>query len=203
MRFDIDFAFDAGGARKRLTIASDAPLVALVGPSGIGKTTALDCIAALRKPASGHIAISGRELIGLPPEARHAGYVFQDLRLFDHMDVGDNIRFGSGRRNGPPEDALEIIAMLDIGHLMDRYPANLSGGEARRVALARALLSNPQFLLLDEPLASLDAERADRIATLIEDIRDRLSIPILLVSHAQAEVARLAGEVVSLTDEPV
>ncbi|ANU08763.1 ATP-binding cassette domain-containing protein [Paraurantiacibacter namhicola] len=199
MRFDCDFSFCVGEGSRRLVLKSDARLVALTGPSGVGKTTALHCIAGLRQPLGGHIRIGGRALDGLAPEQRRAGVVFQDLRLFDHMSVAANLAFGARPEAGDAANLADISDMLGLGGLLDRYPANLSGGEARRVALARAILSNPDFLLLDEPMSSLDAARADRIAGLIERLRDELDIPILLVSHSDSEVARLASESVTLS----
>ena len=206
MCFDIDVRFTRGARRIAVKIASSARLTALVGPSGAGKSSTLDCIAGLTRPDEGRIAIGGRVLFDaagrtdLPPEARRAGYVFQDMRLFPHRRVGANLAFGerlapAGEKWARRDD---MIDMLGIGHLLDRWPATLSGGEARRVAIGRALLASPRFLLLDEPMASLDAERAAGITSAIERIRDETGIPILLVSHDRAEVARMAGEVVAL-----
>ena len=177
--------------------------MAVTGPSGAGKTTLLNCIAGLRRPLSGRIRVGGETLydgaagIDLPPERRRAGYVFQDLRLFPHKTVAANLAYGER-----PETALmsraEALAFLGIAHLAQRYPATLSGGEAKRVAIGRALLAAPKFLLLDEPLTSLDAARGEEILRLLERIRDELALPILLVSHAAAEVARLAEDVVAM-----
>jgi molybdate transport system ATP-binding protein len=135
--------------------------------------------------------------IDLPPERRRAGYVFQDLRLFPHRTVSANLVYGEQADAGlmTRDEALDF---LGIAHLARRFPATLSGGEAKRVAIGRALLSAPKFLLLDEPLTSLDPPRAEEILRLIERIRDELALPTLLVSHAAAEVERLAGEVVVL-----
>jgi molybdate transport system ATP-binding protein len=203
MSFDIALTYRAGENTRECTIASDAKLVAITGPSGIGKTTLLNCIAGLLEPLEGHVRIDGEILfdsasaIDLPPERRRAGYVFQDLRLFPHRTVAANLAYGER-----PESALmsraEALEFLGIAHLARRYPATLSGGEAKRVAIGRALLSAPRFLLLDEPLTSLDAARAEEILRLLERIRDELRLPTLLVSHAAAEVERLAGEVVAL-----
>jgi len=206
MSFEISLQHSVGGRTVALELASDARLTALVGPSGAGKTTILNCIAGLRRPDTGRIAVDGLTLFDsgngtdLPPERRGAGYVFQDLRLFPHLRVAQNLAFGerlapSGLRRMDKE---EIVGLLGIGHLLRRWPATLSGGEARRVAIGRALLSGPRFLLLDEPTASLDAERVETLLALIERIRDHLAIPILLVSHDRDEVERLAGAVVTL-----
>ena len=189
-----------------LDFASDAKLTALVGPSGVGKTSTLNAIAGLLSPRAGRIAVAGKVLfdsaagIDLPPEQRRAGYVFQDARLFPHKRVSANLDYGE--RLAPATARLitrsEVTELLEIEHLLDRLPATLSGGEARRVAIGRALLSAPRFLLLDEPLASLDESRAETLLTLIERLRDELELPMLLVSHSTAEVERLAGRVVTM-----
>jgi molybdate transport system ATP-binding protein len=203
MSFDLALAYRAGESVRECTIASEAKLVAVTGPSGIGKTTLLDCIAGLRRPLSGHVRVGGETLfdgaaaIDLPPERRRAGYVFQDLRLFPHRTVAANLAYGE-RPDSPWNSRAEALAFLGISHLAQRYPATLSGGEAKRVAIGRALLSAPRFLLLDEPLTSLDPARAEEILRLLERIRDELGLPTLLVSHAAAEVQRLAGDVVML-----
>lgn len=206
MSFDVDLQHRLGERAIELQFASAARLTALVGPSGAGKTTVLNCIAGLVRPASGRIAVADAVLldsacgIDLAPEARRAGYVFQDGRLFPHLRVAANLAYGE--RIAPARERWisrdEVIALLGIGHLLQRLPATLSGGEARRVAIGRALLAAPRFLLLDEPFASLDPARAEEILRLVERIRDELAIPILLVSHDRHEVERLAGEVVLL-----
>ena len=203
MSFDIALRFLAGERERECAIASEAKVVAVTGPSGAGKTTLLNCIAGLRRPLSGRIRV-GRETLfdsaagtDLPPERRRAGYVFQDLRLFPHKTVAANLAYGE-RPEAHWMSRAEALEFLGVAHLAQRYPATLSGGEAKRVAIGRALLAAPQFLLLDEPLTSLDMTRGEEILRLMERIRDELSLPILLVSHAAAEVARLAEEVVVL-----
>ena len=206
MAFEIALRHTVGERNIALDIASDARLVALVGPSGIGKTTALNCIAGLVRPRAGRIAVAGEVLfdsnrdIDVAPERRRAGYVFQDFRLFPHLRVGGNLAYGERLARGaePGIGREEVLSFLGIRHLLTRWPANLSGGELRRVAIGRALLAGPRFLLLDEPFASLDAPRAEALRGLVERIRDELGVPILLVSHDRADVARLAGEVVTL-----
>jgi molybdate transport system ATP-binding protein len=206
MSFEVSLDHRIGERRVTLAFASEARLTALVGPSGAGKTTVLNCIAGLIRPDRGRIAVAGNTLfdsataIHLAPERRRAGYVFQDFRLFPHLRVAANLAYGE-RLARPAERWIgrdEVCDLLDIGHLRRRWPATLSGGEMRRVAIGRALLAAPRFLLLDEPFASLDVERAEALMGLIERIRDELAIPILLVSHDRAEVGRLAGRVVSL-----
>jgi molybdate transport system ATP-binding protein len=207
MSFEVSLDHRIGERRIALAFASDAPLTALVGVSGAGKTTVLNCIAGLIRPDAGRIAIGGAVLFDnadgtdLAPERRRAGYVFQDLRLFPHLRVAANLAYGE-RLVRPEERWIgrdEVTAFLGIGHLLTRWPATLSGGEMRRVAIGRALLAAPRFLLLDEPFASLDRERAEALMALVERIRDELKVPILLVSHDRAEVERLAGRVVALS----
>jgi len=206
MSFDVDLELLVGERRITCALASHAKLTALVGPSGVGKTSVLNAISGLLKPVSGRVTVSDDVLfdsdraINLTPETRRAGYVFQDARLFPHQRVEANLAYGEKLAAAADRwiTRREVIAMLDIGDLLGRWPATLSGGETRRVAIARALLSAPRFLLLDEPLASLDPARAERLSLLIERIRDELAVPILLVSHSVREVERLAGHVVEM-----
>lgn len=179
-------------------------LTALFGPSGAGKSSILNMVAGLLRPDRGHIRIGERTLFGdgndLPPEARRVGYVFQDGRLFPHRRVRANLLYGhdlvdpARRWMGLDEAA----AFLGIGHLLGRWPHSLSGGEAQRVAIGRALLCGPEILLMDEPLSSLDAARRDEIMGVIERIRDELRLPILYVSHDRAEVDRLATQLIAI-----
>lgn len=206
MSFEVYVDHSIGERRIALGFTSDAPLTALVGPSGAGKTTVLNCVAGLMRPDRGRIAVAGTTLfdsaagVNLAPERRRAGYVFQDARLFPHLKVEANLRFGE--RLAAAEQRWighdEVVEFLGIGHLLSRWPATLSGGEIRRVAIGRALLAAPRFLLLDEPFASLDPARAETLMALVERIRDELKVPILLVSHDRGEVTRLAGRVVTL-----
>lgn len=206
MFFDVRLSHRVGTRRIELDMQSSARITALVGRSGTGKSTVLNCIAGLLRPDSGHISIDGRVLfdpgrrINLAPEVRRAGYVFQDMRLFPHRRVLANLTYGE--KLVSPNDRWisreAVVDLLGVGHLLDRWPDTLSGGESRRVAIGRALLAGPRFLLLDEPFASLDQERAEGIARAIERIRDEVAIPVLLVSHDRAEVARLADQVVEL-----
>lgn len=209
MSFEIDIAIERGTARIAASFVAPDKLVALFGPSGAGKTSILDSVAGLLKPARGRIAVGETVLfdserrIDLPPEQRACGYVFQDGRLFPHRRVRDNLLFGWNL--APPERRWivlgEVVAFLGIGHLLDRRTRTLSGGEAQRVAIGRALLSGPRVLLMDEPLSSLDSRRREEIMTVIERIRDELEIPILYVSHDREEVRRLAGEIVELPQQ--
>ncbi|KPL68029.1 molybdenum ABC transporter ATP-binding protein [Erythrobacter sp. SG61-1L] len=204
--FEIKLARRIGDIRIDLNAVSYAPLTALTGASGAGKTTTLNCIAGLLKPESGRIVVGGRVLfdsalkINLAPEKRRVGYVFQQGRLFPHMNVAANLAYGE-KLHAPEERWItqdEVVDFLGIGHLLDRPPATLSGGEVRRVTIGRALLSAPKFLLMDEPLTSLDAARGEEILRVVERIRDELALPVLYVSHDMAEVERLTGSVIRL-----
>lgn len=204
MSFDIDVRRRLGGAEIALRFRTHGGLTALFGPSGAGKTCLLNMVAGLLQPDAGRILVAGEPLfdsdrgIDLSPERRRAGYVFQDGRLFPHMRVRANLEYGL-RLARPAQRWMSMAAALDflgIRHLLDRWPRSLSGGEAQRVAIGRALLSGPRFLLMDEPLSSLDAARREEIMVVVERIRDELRLPILYVSHDRAEVDRLATTVV-------
>ena len=206
MSFEVDVARRLGDAQVALRLRSPGGLTALFGPSGVGKSSVLNMVAGLLRPDRGRIVVEGEVLfdraagIDLPPERRRAGYVFQDGRLFPHKRVKDNLLYGwrladPANRWMSLEDAVDF---LGIGHLLGRWPRTLSGGEAQRVAIGRALLSGPRFLLMDEPLSSLDAARREEIMGVIERIRDDLKRPILYVSHDRAEVERLASIIVDL-----
>jgi molybdate transport system ATP-binding protein len=202
MSFRVTVEKRLGEAEIAVSFRSDAGLTALFGPSGSGKTSILNMIAGLLTPDRGRIAVGGELLFGdgvdRPPEDRHAGYVFQDGRLFPHLKVRANLLYGARRGSGKL-GLDEVVELLGLRALLDRWPRTLSGGEAQRVAIGRALLSAPRFLLLDEPLASLDRARADEIMTMIERVRDELGLPILYVSHNRAEVDRLAAQVVEIS----
>lgn len=206
MSFELRLTRAIGDTRIEVDVTASGSVLGVTGPSGAGKTSLLNCVAGLLRPESGRIAVAGEVLfdsdarIDLPPDRRRAGYLFQDNRLFPHLRVADNLAYGeklaAAEHRWMSRD--EAVALLGIGHLLDRYPPTLSGGEARRVALGRALLSGPRFLLLDEPLAHLDAARGEEIMRMIERVRDDLRIPMLYVSHVESEVARLADQVVRL-----
>jgi molybdate transport system ATP-binding protein len=156
-------------------------------------------VAGLLRPDRGRIAVDGDVLFGegvdVPPERRRAGYVFQEARLFPHKRVRANLLYGV---RGQVEGFDDMIGFLGIGHLLDRWPRTLSGGEAQRVAIGRALLSKPRFLLLDEPLSSLDRARREEIMLAIEHVRDVLRLPILMVTHDPAEAERIGTRVVRM-----
>ncbi len=199
MSFEIDVRKRLGEAEVALTLAAGDGATVLFGPSGVGKTSVLNMVAGLLRPDSGRILVDGETLFGdgidVPPEARRAGYVFQEARLFPHLRVRANLLYGAGRDTGAFEDR---IGFLGIGHLLDRWPRTLSGGEAQRVAIGRAVLSNPRFLLLDEPLASLDRARREEILCAIEHLRDVMRLPILMVTHDPDEAERIGTRVVRM-----
>jgi molybdate transport system ATP-binding protein len=181
---------------------------ALFGPSGAGKSSVANLIAGLLTPDRGRIALDDTVLfdsaarIDVPPHRRRIGYVFQEGRLFPHLTVRRNLDYGR-RMNGLARDEAEmrhIVDLLDIGHLLDRRPGKLSGGERQRVAIGRALLTRPRLLLLDEPLASLDAARKREILPYLVRLRDDARVPMLYVSHLADEVRRIATQVLRIDD---
>jgi molybdate transport system ATP-binding protein len=205
MSFDVDVRRRMGPTTEiALRFSSGSGLTALFGPSGVGKTSVLAMVAGLLRPDAGHVRVAGEALFDaargtdMPAARRAAGYVFQEARLFPHFRVRGNLRYGIRRATRQTMTLDEMAAFLGIGHLLDRSPGTLSGGEAQRVAIGRALLSGPRFLLMDEPLASLDMARRGEVMALIERVRDELGLPILYVSHDRREVDRLAATVVEM-----
>ncbi len=193
---DVDLALPARG------------VTALFGPSGSGKTTCLRVVAGLEPQAQGRISVAGEvwqdsaQHICKPVHQRALGYVFQEARLFEHLTVEKNLRFGFDRtpvaqRHHHWDHGL---ALLGIGHLLARMPHELSGGERQRVAMARALATSPRVLLMDEPLAALDAQRKADILPWLEQLHEALDIPVLYVTHAMDEVVRLADHIVLLNE---
>ena len=183
-----------------------AGVTALFGPSGSGKTTIVNMIAGLLTPDRGSIKFDDVVLfdaaagINVPPNRRGIGYVFQEGRLFPHLSVRQNLDYGR-RMSGHPYDADQfqrVVALLDIGGLLDRRPRLLSGGERQRVAIGRALLMRPRLLLLDEPLASLDAGHKREILPYLVRLRDDSGVPMVYVSHTAAELRRIATKVVRI-----
>jgi molybdate transport system ATP-binding protein len=193
--FTLDAAFKAEGG-----------VTALFGVSGAGKSSIVAMVAGLLKPDAGRIVLNGRvltdtvERVFVAAQARRAGLVFQEARLFPHMSVEKNLRYGWRRApdRADEKEVAHVIALLGLGDLLDRRPRTLSGGEKARVALGRALLAAPEILLLDEPLASLDAPRRAEILPYLERLRDEARVQMLYVSHQVDEVARLADRVVLL-----
>jgi molybdate transport system ATP-binding protein len=202
IELDLDLPLAGGGAlRVAARLADD--VTAVMGPSGAGKTSLVEAIAGLRHRARGRIALDGRALldtgrgIRLAPEARRVGYVPQDAGLFPHLSAGDNVRFGA---RADPQAVASAIETLEIGALVERYPASLSGGEKQRVALARALATRPRLLLLDEPLAALDLAARERILPWLLRVRDAWKTPVLYVTHNVGEALALAGHVLLLRE---
>ncbi|MBF9194534.1 molybdenum ABC transporter ATP-binding protein [Microvirga terrestris] len=211
MILDVDIYHRQGGFSLEVRFQSDGKLTALYGPSGSGKTTIVNAIGGLVQPDHARIVVQGRELVDtktnivVPKHKRRIGYVFQEGRLFPHLNVRHNLLFGrwftpSGERKASFD---HVVDLLGITHLLDRRPSTLSGGEKQRVAIGRALLADPQLLLMDEPLASLDEARKSEIYPYIERLRDEGGVPIVLVSHSVAEIARLATSVVVLSEGKV
>jgi molybdate transport system ATP-binding protein len=201
----VDVVKQRGAFRLQLQLAqTHTGVVSLFGASGCGKSTAINLIAGLLKPDSGRIQLGETVLfdsqrrIDLPPEQRRIGYVFQNARLFPHYSVHGNLLYGLQRSHHVEQriHPEQIITLLGLSDLLHRSPRALSGGEQQRVALGRALLSQPRLLLLDEPLASLDQARREDVLPYLEKIRDELNIPMIYVSHQFEEVLRLAAHVV-------
>lgn len=201
---DLSVIRQQGSFRVDVTLKAGAGVTALFGPSGSGKTSVINMVAGLARPDQGRIAVDGRvlfdraERIDVPPEHRRLGYVFQDGRLFPHLSVRANLNFG---RDRVPEAERKVefdavVEVLGIEHLLDRRPALLSGGEKQRVAIGRALLASPRILLMDEPLAALDANRKAELLPFIGALSKRFRIPILYVSHSMDEVLSLADTLV-------
>lgn len=193
--FSLDAAFESAGR-----------LIALFGPSGSGKTTLVNIIGGLIRPREGKVEAGGRALVDtgrrvfVPAHRRRVGYVFQDARLFPHLSVRSNLTYGRffAPKVERTADFDAVVGLLDIGGLLERRPASLSGGEKQRVAIGRALLASPRLILMDEPLASLDEARKAEIMPYIERLRDETQAPIVYVSHSVAEVARLATDIAVL-----
>jgi len=192
-----------GSLDLALDCVLDGRLVAIFGPSGAGKTTLLELIAGLRRPRSGRIALGGRTLcdcstgLWIPARRRRIGYVPQDLALFPHLSVQANLCYGMPR----PVDTKKLSSIcdvLEIGPLLGRMPHGLSGGEKQRAAFARAVLAEPDVLLLDEPLSSLDQPLKERIFPYLLRIRDEIGIPMLYVTHSADEVNLLCDRMLVL-----
>jgi molybdate transport system ATP-binding protein len=183
----------------QVTLELEAPVVGIVGPSGAGKTSLLDLMAGLRRPVAGRVAFDEKVLddvgrrIHVPPRHRGIGYVPQENALFPHLSVEQNIRYGARGVLQP-----EVLEVLKIGSLLGRRVTSLSGGEQKRVALARALSTSPRLLLLDEPLVGIDRPLRAQIAGYLEQLRLRLGVPMIYVTHDREELERVAGQIVML-----
>ncbi len=208
MSLEVDLSHRLGGFSLEARFRAGPGLTALFGPSGSGKTALVNLIAGLSRPRRGRIVADGEVLVDtrtgrfVPRHRRRIGYVFQEARLFPHLSVRHNLLYGRwfAPRDARRESPERVVELLGIGHLLARRPRRLSGGETQRVAIGRALLASPRLLLLDEPLAALDAARKEEILPYLERLRDESRVPIVYVSHAVGEVARLANTVVLLRD---
>ena len=198
----LDFGLEQGGFTLEVHERLEGRVTVLFGPSGAGKTTILEAIAGLRRPVRGRIALNGRDVfnadarVDVPPHGRHVGYVSQDVSLFPHLNVRRNLLYG--QRRGGRLDPGTVTAMLEIEPLLDRGIGGLSGGEKQRVALGRALMSAPEILLLDEPLAAVDVELRRRILPYLERVRDEVGVPMIYVTHDREEARRFADRVLLL-----
>ncbi len=202
MSLHVDLQLRRGAFARQVRIDSDARVLALTGPSGVGKTSVLNAIAGLLRPQAGRIEVDGRVLfdsatrINLPVHRRRIGYVFQDARLFPHLDVRGNLGYGRHGAKGSSGFGFDaVVDLLGIAPLLARRPRNLSGGEAQRVAIGRALLSQPAMLLLDEPLSALDPARRGELIPYLRRVREQTGLPMLYVSHQPDEVQQLADAV--------
>lgn len=179
-------------------------VTALFGPSGCGKSTLLRCIAGLNAAPNGRCVVNGEVwqdgAHSLPTHQRSLGYVFQEPQLFAHLSVSANLQYGRNRTSGTAQQVAwdRAIELLGIGHLLERRTAGLSGGERQRIAIARALLTSPRLLLMDEPLAALDLARKNEFMPYLERLHRELDLPVIYVSHAPDEVARLADHIVAM-----
>jgi molybdate transport system ATP-binding protein len=212
MSLEVDIDHARGSFHLSARFSAAPGLTALFGRSGSGKTTLVDIVGGLVNPDRGRVAVDGQVLVDtergllIAKHRRRIGYVFQDSRLFPHFNVRRNLLYGrwfSRGNGGTVVDLASVVELLGIGHLLERRPESLSGGEKQRVAIGRALLAHPRLLLMDEPLASLDEARRAEILPYIERLRDEAGVPILYVSHSVAEVARIATTVVILTEGKV
>jgi molybdate transport system ATP-binding protein len=202
----VDVERNLGDFSVNARFDSEGGATVLFGPSGAGKTSIINMIAGLMTPDRGRIALDGVVLfdsaagIDMKVPQRRIGYVFQEGRLFPHLSIRHNLDYGRWMGGCPADPAAfaHAVDLLDIGHLLDRRPGKLSGGERQRVAVGRALLMRPRLLLLDEPLASLDAGRKDDILPYLERLRDEAKVPMIYVSHDANEVKRIATRVVKV-----
>lgn len=205
---EVDVRRKAGEFLLDARFIADTGLTALFGRSGSGKTSLINALAGLSRPDAGRIAVDGHVLfdsaagIDVATEKRRLGYVFQEARLFPHLSVAGNLTYGMKLTplSERHQDFDRVVELLDLKAHLTRRPATLSGGEKQRVAIGRALLASPRILLMDEPLASLDAARKAEILPFIERLRDELNLPIVYVSHAIEEVIRVADTMVVMSD---
>lgn len=200
---ELDFSQTLGNLKLEVDVSLPGKgISAVFGLSGAGKTSLINVISGLTKPDKGKIILNGRTLVDserglfIAPQKRHIGYVFQDARLFPHYSVKGNLQYGMPSAMLPQFDA--IVELLGISHLLKRYPFTLSGGEKQRVAIGRALLTQPELLLMDEPLAALDLPRKQELMPYLEKLSQQVNIPIIYVTHSIEEIIRLASQLLLL-----
>ncbi|WP_334128889.1 molybdenum ABC transporter ATP-binding protein [Sneathiella sp.] len=201
---DVCLTKKLGDFRLEAAFKAPAGVTAIFGPSGAGKTLIAKMIAGLTRPDAGHVRLGDQALfdaaagVDIPPERRGIGFIFQEHRLFPHYSVRGNLAYGAGRRgDGESRVAFDkVVDILGLAALLERRPRDLSGGERQRVAIGRAILSNPEMLIMDEPLSSLDDARKAEILPLIETLTSEFGLPTLYISHSIEEIARLAETLV-------
>ncbi len=211
MTLSVQIKHDFGSFALDLAFEASDGVTALFGHSGSGKTSVINTVAGLLRPHSGRVVIGDKVVLDterrvfVPTHKRRLGYVFQEGRLFPHLSVRQNLAYGQrfAPQGAARADWQHVVDMLGIGALLERRPNALSGGEKQRVSIGRALLSSPDMLLMDEPLAALDQARKTEILPFLHRLRDEAELPILYVSHSVAEVARIADFVVFLKDGTV
>nr|WP_066633505.1 ATP-binding cassette domain-containing protein [Desulfolucanica intricata] len=205
---EANFTKKLGQFKLDINLAIGNRILVLWGRSGAGKTTTLRCLAGLLKPSSGYIKVNDRTLyssaegINVATRFRNVSYLFQDYALFPHMTVRQNVLYGLKNKKGIQgcyvSDPVELLDSFGVGHLIDRYPGQLSGGEKQRVALARALAVQPQLLLLDEPFSALDKTNKLNLRREIKNLHRRWQIPFVVVTHDEDDAAFLGDRVVHL-----
>ncbi len=204
----LDVHLQRGNFNLEANFALDNPVTGLFGSSGSGKSTLLNLIAGLANPDKGWLKLSDSHLfhsskkINVPPDKRNIGVVFQDSQLFPHLPVNKNLLYGYKRIDKRQRrfEMSEIVDLLEIGHLLKKRPAQLSGGEKQRVGLGRALLASPRFLLLDEPLASLDQGLKEQILPFLKRVKDELDLPMVYISHSMDEILHLTDQLVIINN---
>lgn len=207
LELEAHFIAQRGHFKIEMSLHVEREILVLCGPSGSGKTTVLHCLSGLLMPVSGFIELNGRVLfsekdkINIPPRERNIGYVFQDYALFPHLTVKQNVTYGLKKHSNHRSsllDPLELLHSFGIAHLAERYPGHISGGEKQRVALARSLASQPELLLLDEPLCALDKDIRSTLRFELKKIHCEWQIPFVLVTHDEEDAAVLSDTKISL-----
>ena len=204
IQFDCRFRYGRGPFDFKFKFESDARITAIAGPSGCGKTTLLNLVAGLLRPTAGMIQMNDQTFVDTRaniwqrPEGRRLGYLFQDNCLFPHKTVRQNIEYGYYRTAQKKLSLDPVLQTLELEPILDRYPGEISGGQAQRVALARGILTSPQLLLLDEPLTSVEPELKSRISEFIVRAIHEFEIPTLIVSHHAELITQLSAHVIRL-----